>query len=257
MLRAQTVRVEDGRQLLLMDIHHIASDGISTAILFQELMDLYAGYSIEEATIQYKDYTEWRLSSEGVEERGKQEKFWKEQLQDDLPVLNLPSDFPRPAIQSFKGDFIEFTLNGAVVDDIRRLSRETGATLFMVLLAAYNILLSKYTGQEDIIVGSVSMGRPHADLERTMGMFVNTVAHRNYPEGDKTVFDFLKEIKERSLDVFENQHYPFDELLDVLQVRREKAGIRSLIPCLFWRIWMFRRLNWAMPSCLTILLIIR
>ncbi|WP_449600898.1 amino acid adenylation domain-containing protein [Paenibacillus sp. Marseille-Q9583] len=223
MLRAQTVRIEDGRQLLLMDIHHIASDGISTAILFQELMDLYAGCSIEEATIQYKDYTEWRLSSEGVEERGKQEQFWKEQLQDDLPVLNLPSDFPRPAVQSFKGDFIDFTLNGAAVDDIRRLSRETGATLFMVLLAAYNILLSKYTGQEDIIVGSVSMGRPHADLERTMGMFVNTVAHRNYPEGDKTVFDFLKEIKERSLDVFENQHYPFDELLDVLRVRREKS----------------------------------
>ncbi len=123
----------------------------------------------------------------------------------------MPEDYPRPSVQSFEGDRIHFELDKELTGEIREQCTKTGTTLYMMLLGAYNILLSKYTGQDDIIIGSPIVGRHHADLEGIIGMFVNTLAMRNRPEGGKTAEEFLEEVKENSLKAYENQDYQFED----------------------------------------------
>ncbi|RIE00482.1 hypothetical protein D3H35_28285 [Cohnella faecalis] len=133
----------------------------------------------------------------------------------------MPTDYPRPAVQSFKGDQIQFVLDGELSAGLNRIAAETGTTLYMVLLAGYNVLLSKYTGQEDIVVGTPIAGRPHADVENIIGMFVNTLAMRSRPAGEKTFTAYLQEVKEVALQAYEHQEYPFEELVEKLNVRRD------------------------------------
>ncbi|MCK4260231.1 MAG: AMP-binding protein [Halanaerobiales bacterium] len=142
---------------------------------------------------------------------------------DDIPVLNLATDYPRPALQSFEGERISFAVSTKLTNAINSLAAQTDTTLYMVLLAAYNSLLYKYTGQEDMVVGSPVAGRAHDDLKGIIGIFVNTVALRNYPEGNKRFSDFLSEVKENSLLAFENQDYQFEELVEKLDIRRDMS----------------------------------
>ncbi|WP_144028945.1 condensation domain-containing protein, partial [Paenibacillus tyrfis] len=121
------------------------------------------------------------------------------------------------------GDRIEFVVDHARSMGLRQLAAQTGSTLYMVLLAAYTALLHKYTGQEDVIVGTPIAGRPHADLESIIGMFVNTLALRHYPAGEKTFHDYVHEVKETSLKAFENQDYPFEALVDKLNLKRDMS----------------------------------
>jgi non-ribosomal peptide synthetase component F len=135
--------------------------------------------------------------------------------------LELPTDYPRPVEQSFEGDSLNFEISGEELSNVNAMALKGGYTLFMVLTALVNILLSKLSGQEEIIIGTPIAGRRHADLENIIGMFVNTLAMRNYPIGDKKFIDFLKELRKRILDNFENQEYPFEELVDKLSVKRD------------------------------------
>ncbi|WP_039788403.1 condensation domain-containing protein, partial [Paenibacillus riograndensis] len=121
----------------------------------------------------------------------------------ELPLLNLQTDEERPRVKQFEGDRIHFEAGAELTAALHRVARETGTTVYMVLLAVYNVLLWKYTGQEDIIVGTVESGRAHSELQETMGMFVNTVALRNYPAGDRTFREFLEEVKLHTLADFE------------------------------------------------------
>ena len=116
-----------------------------------------------------------------------QEQYWLERFAGELPVLNLPADYSRPAVQSFKGDTLAFSLDPALTAELRKLSRQTGSTLFMLLFSAYSILLSKYSGQEDLVIGTPIEGRRHADIQGLVGMFVNTLAIRSYPSGEKNL----------------------------------------------------------------------
>ena len=150
-----------------------------------------------------------------------QKEYWINRFNDEIPVLNMPTDYERPPMQSFEGDNISFKLDKELTKDLKRIAKETGSTMYMVLLSGVNILLSKYSGQEDIIVGSPIAGRPHADLEKIIGMFVNTLAMRNYPEGSKTYEEFLKEVKENALKAYENQDYQFEELVEKLSISRD------------------------------------
>ncbi|HLP59329.1 MAG TPA: amino acid adenylation domain-containing protein, partial [Candidatus Deferrimicrobium sp.] len=133
---------------------------------------------------------------------------------DEVPVLNIFTDYPRPAVQSFDGDSVGFELTAAETRALKSIVVNGSITLYMILLSIYNVLLAKLTNREDIVIGTPTAGRRHADLENTIGMFVNTLALRNYPEGHKEFAAFLTEVKERTLEAFENQEYPFEDLVE-------------------------------------------
>ncbi|MCX6584457.1 MAG: amino acid adenylation domain-containing protein [Candidatus Aminicenantes bacterium] len=222
LLRASLVKREQGKYLLLLDTHHIISDGVSQVILAKELALLYEGEDLPSIKLRYRDYAEWenRCFLGGYLKR--QEEYWLEKFQGELPALNLPLNYPRPEVQDFAGDIVIFALGQEVAEQIDRLAKETGATLFIVLLAMYHVLLYKYTGQEDIIIGSILAGRNHVDLENVAGMFVKTLALRNRPAGDKDFDAFLQEVKFNTLKAFENQDYPFSQLVKKLNIGKNR-----------------------------------
>ncbi|WEY90413.1 non-ribosomal peptide synthetase [Bacillus subtilis] len=223
LFRAQIVKVSDERHLLLVDIHHIISDGVSVNILIREFGELYNNRKLPALRIQYKDYAVWQEGFKTGDAYTTQEAYWLKQLEGELPVLDLPADHARPPVRSFAGDKVSFTLDQEVASGLHKLARENGSTLYMVLLAAYTAFLSRLSGQEDIIVGSPIAGRPHKDLEPILGMFVNTLALRTRPEGGKPFVQYLQEVRETALEAFEHQDYPFEELVDKLELTRDMS----------------------------------
>ena len=221
LLRVELVKTGEDRHVLLFDMHHIISDGVSMEILIREFIALYEGTELNPLRLQYRDYSAWQNQMYGDGTLKKQEDYWLKTFEGELPVLNMPLDYQRPAVQSFEGDRIRFHLSREVSDKLQGVAKENGATMYMILLAAYNTLLHRYTGQEDIIVGSPIAGRPHADLQTMIGMFVNTLAMRNYPQGEKTFKEFLTEVREMALGAYENQDYPFEELVEKLKLKRD------------------------------------
>nr|CAF1827117.1 Plipastatin synthase subunit A [Bacillus subtilis] len=223
LFRAQIVKVSDERHLLLVDMHHIISDGVSVNILIREFGELYNNRKLPALRIQYKDYAVWQEGFKTGDAYKTQEAYWLKQLEGELPVLDLPADHVRPPVRSFAGDKVSFTLEPEVTSGLHKLARENGSTLYMVLLAAYTAFLSRLSGQEDIIVGSPIAGRPHKDLEPILGMFVNTLALRTRPEGGKPFAQYLQEVRETALEAFEHQDYPFEELVDKLELTRDMS----------------------------------
>ncbi|WP_181219296.1 plipastatin non-ribosomal peptide synthetase PpsC [Bacillus subtilis] len=223
LFRAQIVKVSDGRHLLLVDMHHIISDGVSVNILIREFGELYNNRKLPALRIQYKDYAVWQEGFKTGDAYKTQEAYWLKQLEGELPVLDLPADHARPPVRSFAGDKVSFTLDQEVASGLHKLARENGSTLYMVLLAAYTAFLSRLSGQEDIIVGSPIAGRPHKDLEPILGMFVNTLGLRTRPEGGKPFVQYLQEVRETALEAFEHQDYPFEELVDKLELTRDMS----------------------------------
>ena len=181
------------------------------------------GAELKEQKLQYKDFSEWQNTYLKSDDVAKQEAYWVERFSGDIPILNMPLDYSRPAVQEFGGDSIDIQLDAKLSRRLNEISKEAGATIYMVLLSAVNILLSKYTGQEDIIIGSPIAGRQHADLEDMLGMFVNTLAMRNYPSGNLTYIEFLNAVKENALKAYENQDYQFEELIEKLELRRDMS----------------------------------
>ncbi|PJN82830.1 non-ribosomal peptide synthetase, partial [Bacillus velezensis] len=223
LFRAALVKESDERHLLLTDMHHIISDGVSVNTLIKEFGELYAGRSLAPMRLQYKDYAVWQRSFQQKEGYQKQEAYWLKRLEGELPVLELPADKPRPAVRSFAGGSVSCTLDAETASGLHRIARDHGSTLYMVLLAAYNTLLARLSGQEDIIVGSPIAGRPHKDLEPILGMFVNTLAIRTEPKGDKRFTDYLAEVRQAALEAYEHQDYPFEELVERLGVQRDTS----------------------------------
>ncbi|MDQ3192186.1 MAG: amino acid adenylation domain-containing protein [Bacteroidota bacterium] len=221
LLRIELVEISEQKHLLLLDIHHIISDGISSGIFFNDFVQLYSGQNLPELKIQYKDYAVWQQLFFQSDELKAQENYWLNKFEGTLPVLNLPADYSRPKVQSFEGDRLSFELSKEDTEKVRNLSKETGATIYMTLLAAYNVLLHKYTGQQDIIVGSVIAGRTKSELESILGMFVNTLAMRNFPTEEKTFAAFLNEVKQTAHQAYSNQEYPFATLVDKLNIPRD------------------------------------
>ncbi|MDN4080661.1 amino acid adenylation domain-containing protein [Paenibacillus polymyxa] len=221
LFRAGLIEISPEHHILLLDMHHIISDGTSINVLIQDFIHLYAGDTLPSLRIQYKDYAAWQREQQQSERYQEQEDYWLNTFAGELPVLDIPTDYPRPAVRSFEGDVLEFTLDQRQSEGLKSIAMQTESTLYMVLLAAYTALLSQYSGQEDIIVGSPIAGRPHADLGNLIGMFVNTLAIRNYPEGGKTFRDYVLEVKDNALKAFEHQDYPFEELVEKLGVDRD------------------------------------
>ncbi|KFM93769.1 non-ribosomal peptide synthase domain protein [Bacillus paralicheniformis] len=223
LFRAALVKEAEESHLLLVDMHHIISDGVSVGTLISEFSELYANRTLHPLRIQYKDYAVWQQAFKQGEAYNRQEAYWLKQLDGELPVLELPADNARPAVRSFAGDHVSFSLDADTSSGLYKIARDNGCTLYMVLLAAYSTLLARLSGQEDIIIGSPIAGRPHKDLEPVIGMFVNTLAIRTQPAENKCFSDFLREVRETALEAFEHQDYPFEELVDRLDVVRDMS----------------------------------
>ncbi|MDM5281496.1 amino acid adenylation domain-containing protein [Paenibacillus silvae] len=221
LFRAGVLQLATEEHIVLWDTHHIISDGLSSVVLQQELVRLYEGESLEAPVLQYKDYAVWeqeQLHSGAMEAAGE---YWKAQFAGEVPILDFPTDYTRPAIQQFAGDYVSFELSEELSQRLIELSKMQGVTLYMTLLAAYQVLLSKYTGQEDIVVGTPVAGRPQAELEKTVGMFVHTLALRSMPAGEKSFSAYLSEVKEQVLQAFVHQAYPLEELVEHVSVQRD------------------------------------
>ncbi|WP_339158297.1 amino acid adenylation domain-containing protein [Paenibacillus sp. FSL W8-0186] len=226
LLRAALAKRQEERYVLVIDIHHIVADGSSISVIVKEFSDLYNGQGLERLgvqRIQYKDFAVWQnkqLGSGGLQQH---ERYWLEQFAEEPPVLNLLTDYPRPQIQSFEGAVASAEIDQELSSRLKQLANETGATLYMVLLAAYSVLLSKYSAQEDIVIGSPTAGRTHADVLHTVGMFVNTLALRLKPGAQKTFGDFLNEVKQTAFQAFEHQDYQYEDLIEQLGLRRDMS----------------------------------
>lgn len=214
LLRVGLVKAGEERHLLIIDMHHIITDGVSIDQFIKEFTALYKGEQLPLLKHQYKDFSQWQTHRLNTGELKPQEEYWLEHLSGELPLLNLRTDFPRPSVQCFDGDRIVFHLDVECYRKLRKLAGQTGTTLFMVFLAALNILLSRYTSQEDIIIGTTIAGRDHIDIQNIMGLFIETLALRNKPVGNKHFRTFLNEVKENTLNAFENSAYPFRELIE-------------------------------------------
>ncbi|MBQ1641812.1 MAG: amino acid adenylation domain-containing protein, partial [Oscillospiraceae bacterium] len=217
LMRIKVVKTGEAEQYLFFDMHHIISDGMSMNIVIEEFSRLYNGESLEALRVQYKDYSEWMQTRD----LSKQASYWKEQFAEEAPVLDMPTDYPRPQVQSYCGSREMFKLAAEETKELEELCQRTGATEYMVFLSALMITLSKYSRQDDIVIGSPISGRTHRDTETMLGMFVNTLAMRGRPEGKKTVRAFLAEMKDVCLKSYENQDYPFEELIEAVEVRRD------------------------------------
>jgi non-ribosomal peptide synthetase component F len=153
------------------------------------------------------------------EARRRQETYWLKQFEDEVPVLNLPLDYVGPSVQGFEGRCVDFEIGREETKALKTLAKKEEATIYMVLLAIFNVLLAKLSGQEDIVVGAPTSGRRHTDLSRVSGMFVNTLALRNYPGGEKTFTGLLREVRDRTLAAFDNQDYQYDDLVEQLSAK--------------------------------------
>ncbi|HLP58765.1 MAG TPA: condensation domain-containing protein, partial [Candidatus Deferrimicrobium sp.] len=209
------------RHLLFVDMHHIISDGVSQGILIRDFIRLYEGEELLPLKLHYKDYAEW-LNSEREQDAVKQHKeFWLNEFAGEIPLLDIPRDFSRPVVQSFAGAALTFRVESKVADALKTLALGEGVTHFMIMLSLYTIFLARLSGREDIVVGTPIAGRKHADLEKIIGMFVNTLPLRNFPLGNIYFNEFLKDIKQRTLVAFTHQDYPYDELVEALTIARD------------------------------------
>lgn len=219
-------------QLLLVDMPHIVSDGISVWVLVDELSRLYAGASLDPPRLQYTDYAVWQREGAGARVIAGQRGYWLEQFGDPPPRLALTTDFPRPPAMDFSGAGLRHPVPPAVAAGVRALAQAEGATPYMVLLAAYFALLQAHTGQTDLVVGSPTAGRSHADLEHTVGMFVNMLALRARPRPGMSFRDLLAQVRETALGAFQHQDYQFVDLVRDLNLPRD-PGRNPLFDAVF------------------------
>ena len=205
--------------LIFIDKHHIVSDGVSDGLILEEIISRYNSKETELPKLQYKDYSEWMANRD----LSSQKEYWLNEFNDEIPVLNLPLDYVRPKKQSFKGDIVQFEIEEEISSKISNMAKMLDTTEYVVLLSAAMILLSKHSGQDDILIGSPMSGRTHKDIQNVLGMFVNTIVYRGNPIGSKKYVEFVKEVKDKFIKAYENQEYPLEELLDELNIKRDAS----------------------------------
>ena len=227
LLRAKILHIGHNDYVFILTMHHIAGDAWSLLILISELLNFYNTYkkgrqlSLTSLKIQYKDYAEWqnKLLNSTLNQKLKQ--YWHKQFVNALPVLNLPLDYQRTATKNTLAEKVFFSLPEKISVGLNSLNKQENVTLFMSFTAIINLLLYKYTNQTDIILGTPIAGRNHRDLENQIGIYINTLALRSNINTEKGYDHFLKSVKEITLDAFEHQMYPFDVLVDDLNIKRE------------------------------------
>jgi len=229
LVRAQLLQLEEHTHVLLLTMHHIVSDGWSMGIITSELSALYASLSqgmpstLAPLDIQYADFALWqRLHLQG-RVLDEQLTYWRDQLRDSPTLLELPTDHPRPAVQSYKGSYLSFTIDAATSAGLRALGQREGVTLFMTLLATFNILLYRYTQHRDIVIGSPIANRNNPGTQGLIGFFVNTLAMRSHIDPRQRFSELLAQVRELTLDAYANQDLPFEQLVEDLKLPRSLA----------------------------------
>ncbi len=226
LFRAALLRVADEDHVLLLCIHHIVTDGWSMGVLFRELSALYEAYRegrespLAELAVQYADYAVWQREQLAGEVLDRQLAYWRERLADAPAVLELPTDHPRPAVQTYRGATVPVEFSPELLERLQRLGRSEGATLYMVLLGAFQVLLGKYAGSEDVVVGSPIAGRTRGEIEELIGFFVNTLVLRTDLSGDPSFRETLRRVREATLGAYAHQDVPFEKLVAELQPER-------------------------------------
>jgi amino acid adenylation domain-containing protein len=227
LLRVSLFRLGATTHVLLLTIHHIIADGWSMGVLNRELSHLYQAAcqgvspSLPALPIQYADFAQWQRNWLQGEVLESQLSYWKQQLGGSLPVLELPTDHPRPAIQTYNGGTIFVELSQDLTNALKALSQQEGVTLFMTLLAAFQILLYRYSGQEDIIVGTPIANRNRQEIEPLIGFFVNSLVLRTNLGGNPSFRELLKQVREVTLGAYTHQDLPFEKLVEEIQPERD------------------------------------
>jgi hypothetical protein len=227
LLRVQLLLLDANDHLLLFTLHHILTDGWSTNLFMKEVAALYEAHLdglpslLPELPIQYADYAVWQRDKSQAEALDLQIAYWKKQLGGKLPVLDLPSDRPLPPLQTYAGATHAFSLSLSLSNAIKSLGQQENATPFMTLLAAFNVLLHRYTMQPEIIVGTPIAGRHLPQLESLIGFFTNTLVLRTSLSGGPTFREILRRTREVALGAYANQDVPFEKIVEVLQPERD------------------------------------
>lgn len=250
LLQVTLLRLEETEHAILLTMHHIISDGWSMGVLLKELMALYQAFatgtplSLPELPIQYADFALWQRQWLQGEVLETQLNYWREQLGGILPILQLPCDRlcrcpegnrPRPQVPSFRGATQSFSLSSELSEALNALSRQEGTTLFMTLLAAFKVLLYRYSGQEDILVGSPIANRNRAEIEGLIGLFVNTLVLRTKLDDNLSFREILGRVREVTLGAYVRQDVPFELLVEELQPQRDLSHHPCFKLCLLFK----------------------
>jgi len=226
LIRARLLRLSPAEHILLLSMHHIVSDGWSMGVFVGEMAALYEAYAagaestLKELNIQYGDFAVWQrewLQGEVLEQ---QLAYWRKQLAGVPPVVELPTDYSRPEVKTFNGAAMSLNLSRSLSEELKTLSRKEGVTLFMSLLAAFQVLLRRYSGQEDIAVGTPVAHRTRAETEELIGFFVNTLVLRTELSGNPTFRELVQRVKETALGAYAHQDVPFEKLVEELAPER-------------------------------------
>jgi amino acid adenylation domain-containing protein len=229
LLRTQVLRLDADEHVLLITLHHIVFDDWSQGVLLRELIALYtaagAGHAapLPPLPIQYGDYATWQRQHLPGSRRDEQLAFWTAQLRNAPPLLEVPTDYPRPPIRSTRGAVHTFAIPALVADGLNALSRPTGATLFMTLLAAFDVLLARQSGQDDIVVGAPIAGRSRSELEGMIGLFVNVLPLRMNLAGNPPFRELLQRMRAVALAAYAHQDVVFEQLIDALAIERDPS----------------------------------
>lgn len=227
LLRADIYQLSDSKYIFSYAMHHIISDGWSMEVLIKELLQLYNAHvqghpnPLRSLRIHYKDYAVWQQNQLKKESFHKHKKYWLQQLSGELPVLDLPTDKIRPALKTYNGASLHKQIDTGIATGLKELCQSADSTMFMGLLAAVNVLLYRYTSQNDIVIGSPIAGREHSDLEGQIGFYVNTLALRTQLSAADSFRQLLVRIKQTTIDAYAHQGYPFDALVEELDLKRD------------------------------------
>lgn len=226
LFRVRLLQLGAQEHVLIMNTHHIVSDGWSVGVFIQELVSFYSAYvrntkaALPEIPIQYLDFVQWQQTWFESDEVNQQIDYWVGKLKAAPPMLDLPTDFPRPAIQRYVGAEEHFSLTGEELNSFKRFCERHGVTLYMFLLASFNVLLHRHSQQEDITVGTPVANRNRAELEPLLGLFVNTLVMRNTVGSEQTFMQLLQTVKATALEAFDHQEAPFERVVEILQPDR-------------------------------------
>ncbi|MEO6219284.1 MAG: condensation domain-containing protein, partial [Ginsengibacter sp.] len=228
MLRAGIINIGAEEHVLVVTMHHIASDAWSKSVLVKEVVEFYTAYvedrenNLSPLVIQYADYASWQRNYLQGDVLNKKLEYWKNKL-DGLGTLQLPTDYPRPVVQSFKGNNKYFNIDKDISDQLLRFSHQHGTTLFITLLAVYKIMLYRYTGQPDICVGTSFARREQQELEGLIGFFVNTLALRDEINANDSLIELLQQVKTTTLAAYEHQDIPFEKIVETVVKERDPS----------------------------------
>ncbi|MGH9928698.1 MAG: amino acid adenylation domain-containing protein, partial [Pyrinomonadaceae bacterium] len=226
LFRPALIRLSEHQHILILTMHHMISDGWSFGILIEELSALYTSFcdskplSLSDLTIQYADFALWQREQLQGEKLESLLSYWKTQLDSAPAVIELPTDRPRPPVQSYQGAAVSFVVSTEASEALKRLSNEQGATLFMTLLAAFETFLSRYTGKTDVLIGTPVAGRNRIETEKLIGLFLNTLVIRADTSGDPMFCELLDRVRGVTHEAYTHQDLPFEKLVDELQLER-------------------------------------